>query len=290
MKFKFILILIISFAFSITDYVFTGARNSAMAGAGTSAINIKSFHQNPALLNEVNTNFLNLESNNQYGLDFLENQSIIGTYNISKFGRIGVYFNQSSVDYFQKLSSEQQFGISKGFVFQKDRNSTLGIGITLNSYLVKFGKSAGINGNGSSFSFGESSFKQFGVDVGVLASLRGKYRFGAFIKNINSPQIGNGVSASYLPRRVSVSSTYSPIDEFSFTFELENELGKNLQIQSGIQYQVISGLDLLVGIQSNPNRFGFGLFYSTKMIDIGWSLLSHQILPFTHSFSFGYNF
>ena len=72
MKFKFILILIISFAFSITDYVFTGARNSAMAGAVTSAINIKSFHQNPALLNEVNTNFLNLESNNQYGLDFLE--------------------------------------------------------------------------------------------------------------------------------------------------------------------------------------------------------------------------
>ena len=290
MKIKFIILLIISSAYSISDYVFIGAKNAALAGAVTSANNIKLFHQNPALLNEINLNFVNVEFNNQYGLKYLENQSIISSYKNSYTGRIGFYLNQASVNYFKDLSTTQQVGISKSYTLQNDRNSSLGIGVTLNYYSVKYGNSAGINGDGSLLSIEGDNFNQFGVDIGVLANLRDKYRFGAFCKNINAPQIGSGASSSYLPRRISISSTYSPIEEFSLTFELENELGRNLQIQSGIQYQLFSGLEFLVGIQSNPNRLGLGLFYSNNMIDLGWSLLSHQILPITHSFSVGYNF
>ena len=290
MKYKWIIIIIFSTLFSITDYVYTGTRNAALAGAVTSLKNVKSFHQNPALLNDINSNFINIESNNQYGLKYLKNQSVIATFESLKFGRIGFYFNKSDVKYFKKLSSDHQISLSKAFTFQRDRNSFLEFGISLNHYNIEFGKSAGVHGDGSLFSVEENSFNQFGVDVGFLASLRDKYRFGAFYKNINSPEIGKGVSSSYLPRRISISSTYTPVDDFAITFELENELGKTLQVQSGVKYNVISGLELLLGIQSNPNRFGFGLFYNMKSLDIGWSILSHQILPYTQSFSIGYNF
>ena len=72
--------------------------------------------------------------------------------------------------------------------------------------------------------------------------------------------------------------------------ELENELGKDPQVQAGIEYNLHPSLLLMVGIQSNPNRMGFGLSYEQNGIEISWSILSHQILPTTQSFSIGYSF
>ena len=287
----YILILLYSSVFAISDYVFSGTNISANAGAVTSAKSSSDlFYQNPAFLNEIKNNLIKANYSNLYGQDFLENQSVIVHLNNNKLGNIGFYFNKNSVTYIHDLISEQQFCISKGFNLQVDENSTLGLGLSINYYSLKYGKSAGVNGDGTLGSIAEQNISQFGIDFGILSTLRHNYRFGAFIKNINSPQIGNGVSAQYLPRRISISTTYSPIEVFSLTFELENEVGKEMQIQSGMQYDIISQLKLLTGIQVNPNRFGFGLIYNNNNFEIGWSVITHPVLFNTHSFSVGYNF
>ncbi|MAJ45557.1 MAG: hypothetical protein CMF96_12565 [Candidatus Marinimicrobia bacterium] len=287
----YLLILLYSSIFAASDYVFSGTNISANAGAITSARSSSDlFYQNPALLNEMKHNLIKASFSNLYGQKFLENQSLIVHLDNSKIGNIGFYFNKNSVKYVYDLISEQQFGISKGYNLQVDANSTLGLGLSINYYSLKYGKSAGVNGDGTLGSISNQNISQFGIDLGFLSTLRNNYRFGAFIKNINSPQIGNGVSAQYLPRRISISATYSPVEVFSLTFELENEMGKEMQIQSGIQYNIIPQLKLLTGIQVNPNRFGFGLVYNSHNINVGWSVLTHPILFNTHSFSIGYNF
>ena len=50
----------------------------------------------------------------------------------------------------------------------------------------------------------------FGLDLGVIASLRSKVTLGVFVKNINSPRIGQGSNAQFLPRRLNIGCSYHP--------------------------------------------------------------------------------
>jgi hypothetical protein len=291
---KILLFLFLTFGFSqvSTDNVFSGTHTSALAGAITSSTKIqKSFQHNPAVLAEINQQFLRIDYSNLYNVNFLENQLINGFIKFSTIGSFGFHIEQTSVKYLtKKMSTEQLIGFSKGYTLQKDRNSTLLLGVSLNYFLISFGKSAGVNGDGSNGSLEKNTGSEIGVDLGVLATLRDKYRFGAFFKNLNAPQIGDGISSQYLPQRLSLAVTYIPIDELSTTFEIENELGKSPQVQAGIEYQLHPSFLLMVGIQSNPNRMGMGFSYEQNGIEISWSILSHQILPTTQSFSIGYSF
>ena len=291
-----IMIFILFCTFSLSqvssDYVFSGTHTSALAGANTSSNSVqKSFQHNPAILSEMKQQFVRIDYFNLYNVDFLEYQLFNGLIKLPALGEIGLHIEQSSVEHLnRKMSTEQLIGISKGYTLQKDRNSSLLLGLSLNYFLVSLGKSAGVFGDGITGSIDKSTASEIGIDLGIIATLRDKYRFGAFLKNINSPQIGDGISSQYLPRRLSLAVTYIPVDELSTTFELENELGKDLQVQVGIEYNIHSSLLLMVGIQSNPNRMGFGLSFELNGIEISWSILSHQILPATQSFSIGYFF
>ncbi len=291
-KILFFIIFAFSFSQVSTDNVFSGTHTSALTGAITSSKSAeKSFQHNPAILAELNQQFFRIDYSNLYNVSFLENQLINGFVNLPTIGNLGFHIEQSSVEYLSKtMSTEQLFGFSKGYTLQKDRNSSLLLGFSFNYFLVSFGQSAGVNGDGTNGSLDKSTGSEVGIDLGVLATLRDKYRFGAFLKNLNTPQIGDGISTQYLPQRLSLAVTYMPIDELSTTFELENELGKDPQVQAGIEYNLHPSLLLMVGIQSNPNRMGFGLSYEQNGIEISWSILSHQILPTTQSFSIGYSF
>ena len=290
---KILIFTLLSFSLSqvSTDNVFSGTHTSALTGAITSSkIAKKSFQHNPAILAELNRQFLRFDYLNLYNVSFLENQLLNGFVKLPTIGNLGFHIEQSSVEYLsKKMSTERLFGLSKGYTLQKDRNSSLLLGFSVNYFLVSFGQSAGVNGDGTN-GHDKSIRSEAGVDLGILATLRDKYRFGAFLKNLNGPQIGDGISTQYLPQRLSLAVTYMPIDELSTTFELENELGKDQQVQAGIEYQIHYSLLLMVGIQSNPNRMGFGLSYQQNGIEISWSILSHQILPTTQSFSIGYSF
>ena len=74
---------------------------------------------------------------------------------------------------------------------------------------------------------------------------------------------------------------------------LENQINnKDPLLQAGIEYQIFPSILLMFGIQSNPNtnRMGFGFSIEKFGVETSWSILSHQILPATQSFSLGYKF
>ena len=102
-----------------------------------------------------------------------------------------------------KLLNENLFGVSAGTNLLKDKNSSLAIGVSANYYLIQFGKSAGVSGDGSD-GLNSEVISSIRLDIGFLGSLREKNRLGVFIKNINSPIIGDGMSIQNLPRKIHI--------------------------------------------------------------------------------------
>ena len=67
---------------------------------------------------------------------------------------------------------------------------------------------------------------------------------------------------------------------FGYTFRSEGG-----QIKSAFATQLFPALDLAASWQSNPGRFGIGLFIKAKSWKIGYGLRSHPRLNYSHSFS-----
>jgi len=131
----------------------------------------------------------------------------------------------------------------------------------------------------------------FGVDVGLLASLREKNRLGIFITNINSPSIGRGISNQTLPRKIHLGLTTIPNELMSVSFTVEQLLGNNdAQYRTSLKYRMNSIIYLNAGIQINPNRFGCAIVINKNHFNSSYGYLTHHVLPGTHQFNFGINF
>ena len=121
------------------------------------------------------------------------------------------------------------------------------------------------------------------IDIGALASLREKYRFGVFIKNVNSGALGKGITRQILPRRIDMGMTYNPIWNLSTSITAERLLGRDdLQVKGAIRYGLNLYLEICAGAQSNPNRFGIGVKLILKRQSLSYGLLTHPVLPITH--------
>ena len=132
----------------------------------------------------------------------------------------------------------------------------------------------------------------FGLDLGVMASLREKVVLGVFIKNINSPRIGRGSNAQFLPRRLNIGCSYHPSKSLKTSFVYERILYNDTnQFRFGVEYEFHKYFILRTGVQMKPNRFGFGFLSPVSdKISIAYGLITHPILPLTHNAEFGLNF
>ena len=295
-KFLYFSLITVSFA-QVSDFAYTGAKVSAMAGAVVAEVgNDWSIFHNPAGLTEIDGSHFSAGGGKLYGYTWLPYYHLNGTISIPIFGKTGFSLQQLETKYDGTvLSTEQTMSIAQGFMLQHDKNSRLSIGYTANFIHWDMAKSAGISGDGSD-GLALGSVNGVTVDLGVLASLRKKYRFGVFLKNINSGALGKGMTRQVLPRRINAGITYMPITGLSTSIVSEHLLGRDdLQIKGAIRYNLNSFLTIYSGAQSNPNRFGFGftlLFNSMTDLELGdytfsYGLLTHPVLPMTHQFNIG---
>ena len=297
-KFLFLFILSFSFAQTVSDYAYTHAKVAAMAGAvvAEAGSNWSIFH-NPAGITEIEGTHLSAGSGNLFGFKWLPTYNLGGIAPLPVIGKIGFAFQQLETKYSGiTLSKEQTLSIAQGFDLQHDKNSRLAIGYTANFVQWDLGKSAGISGDGSD-GLELGSINSVMVDVGVLASLREKYRFGVFLKNINSGALGKGMTQQILPRRINTGITYMPMTGLATSIVSEHLLGRDdMQIKAAIRYNLNSNLEIYTGAQSNPNRFGLGFtikLYRVTDAELGdnytlsYGLLTHPVLPMTHQFNIG---
>ena len=273
----------------MSDYAYTHAEVSAMAGAvaAEAGSNWSIFH-NPAGITEVDGTHISAGSGNLFGFKWLPTYNLGGTAPLPVIGKIGFAFQQLETKYSgTTLSTEQTLSIAQGFDLQHDKNSRLAIGYTANFVQWDLGRSAGVSGDGSD-GLELGSINSITIDFGVLASLREKYRFGVFLKNINSGALGKGITRQVLPRRINAGITYMPMTGLATSIVSEHLLGRDdMQIKGAVKYTLNPHIKIYAGAQSNPNRFGFGTTFTLNTQSISYGLLTHPVLPITHQINIG---
>ena len=290
-KIFFLLLFNTIIAQSISDYPYTSAKPTGMVGAVVSekGSNWSIFH-NPAALVEIEGMHFSIGSSKLYGFNWLPFHQINGYLSVPILGKVGMAISQLKTQNGNlTLSEEQTLSIAQGFKLQHDKNSYLSIGYTANFFQWKLGKSAGISGDGTDgMKLGQLKTSSF--DFGILASLRSKYRFGVFIKNISSKAIGLRSSRQNLPRRINLGITYMPMSNFSTSITTEKLLGKeDLQIKGSISYDMNSFLQLFSGIQANPNRLGMGMTIMFRNQSFSYGVITHPVLPVTQQLNLTMN-
>ncbi|NOZ07476.1 MAG: hypothetical protein GXO91_01210 [FCB group bacterium] len=278
----------LSFSQVASDYVYTGAEATALAGAvvanpGSEA----SLFHNPAALAEIDRRFATVGSTRLFDVDYNYLGFLLPT---PWLGNLGFTWQQSATKAGgTTLSEERSLGISGGYFLQQDRNSSFMVGYTLNFLNWSLGPTAGISGDGSDGLPGASG-STVGVDVGLQAVLRGKHRVGAYLKNINSPVMGKGESQQNLPRRISVGVSYTPLKSLVTSLTVDKPLARDIEVKGGVAYNFNSSLTLRLGLQSNPNRMGAGLSLNFSGFNFDYGLLTHPVLPATQQFTLGWKF
>ena len=279
----------------ITNNSFNTARSVSMAGATVSNPgNIESVFYNPANLSNLSGSSVLLGSTMFYEQENLDYQFAALSFKLDKKNAMAITIQKLGVNADQslnELSSEISISISQGFHLLKDRNSSLSLGYNANYFILSQGSSAGTMGDGSNGLPGKKMYG-FGLDLGVLASLREKVVLGVFIKNINSPRIGRGSNAQFLPRRLNIGCTYHPTQSLKTSFVYERLIYSNTnQFRFGVEYEFHKYFILRTGVQMKPNRFGFGFLSPINdKISIAYGLITHPVLPLTHNAEFGLNF
>ena len=283
-----LLVLSIIYPQTVSDYPYTGVGGSASVGTMSVARGgTHSLYHNPATLVEISDHIINVGSAEVFGIPYTH---IGWINNVKGIGVVGVSSEFSKVSYKDiVLSKEQRIGISHGFYLQKDRNSSLSVGATLNHFSWTLGPSAGTVGDGSDGIPGGMS-KAWGLDLGVISVLRKKHRIGAYLKNAISSTIGEGGTEQKLPKRLSAGIAYNPFDGLMTSFLFERLSNQNIQIKGSINFDINSSVSSIVGVQSNPNRLGAGLFVKFSRIEIGYALLTHPVLPIVHQTGITYKF
>jgi hypothetical protein len=287
---KITLLLFASFIYTqVSDNSYLTTESSAMVGSNVAGFgSSNSIFNNPAGLSDVEDIQLLTGGGNLYGFSWLPSYYISVNAPIPVLGKVAFGLQQLKTQNGSViLSTEQTLSVGHGFNLQKDKNSHLAIGYTANFMQVGYGKSAGVSGDGSD-GLDLGKLNTITIDVGFIASLRNKYRCGVYIKNINSGAIGSGMTRTVLPRRLNAGITYLPISTLSTSISMERLLGdSDIQIKGGLQYSLNSMVELMMGAQANPNRFGIGAKFKFINQTLTYGLLTHPVLPMTHQLSLG---
>lgn len=299
MKPNRLLIALLPVVMCITGYaqVFTTVTEIAPTVSATGSANIATADDvwalfiNPAGLSRLKGIEVATAFYKPYGLSFFSTQLGAIALPVGKFGTLALGYQGGSSSYHGNLlSTENAYTIAHAFYLQKDLISTLALGYTINLYQVDYGKSAGITGDGSDGLDLGNGFA-FGVDLAIAGSLHERSWVALYAKNINSPEMGSAVTRSRLPRSLAVGFGYEPYYGLKTDFTVYQAIGnQKTQYRAGIEYRIAPWLILRTGVNTEPNRigFGFGLEKFGAMID--YAYISHPVLPETHQFSLGYRF
>ena len=282
----------ILFSEGFSDYTFNNAESSSMAGAIVSNEGGDwSLFNNPASLIEIDKKRFSVGYSNLYNQTYLPLSSFGVTVPYNNRINIGLKYLSFKVDYKgTELLNESMLGFVGSKYLLKDKNSTLSLGFSANSYLISFGKSSGTNGDGTN-GVKKNNVNAFGLDIGILATLREKNRVGVFIKNFASSNIGDGTSNQDLPKKIDMGLSTKPYDNLMLSFSIEQLLGYNSpQFRSGIKYKINKMLCLNAGVQSNPNRLGLGFQIEKNKFLFSYGFLTHHVLPSTHQTNLGFSF
>ena len=123
------------------------------------------------------------------------------------------------------------------------------------------------------------------VNMGGIAELTSKISIGAYIQNINQPEISE---LEKLPTKLIAGISFKPIDKVFIATEIEKDLEYDPTWKMGIEYKFHKKFCGRTGYNVNPNAAFFGLGFNTNKFTIDYALQHSTSLSLSHQASITY--
>jgi hypothetical protein len=261
---------------SFDDYE-PSARARGMSGAYYSVSNdANAIFYNPAGLRFAGNSIVGNHTK-VFGNDFQVLTAIGFSMDLpKKFGTLGIGYQSLDVPYMDvTLTSEKTFSLSHSITIMKDYHSEVHFGYTAKLY------SLSINTFGSE--------NAFGIDVGGLAILHQRTRFGFAVTNVNNPKVGED-NAHALPQKFAIGIAYEPYYGVTTALELKKTFDRHeTEVHAGTEFQVFEALTLRTGVRNHPTSYSAGLGLNLKYVLVDYAYSTHEIGG-THHFAIGYKY
>lgn len=212
-----------------------------------------------------------------YGQDFSELRTGSLVYPLpKKYGVVGIGTKMFDVEYEDyTLMSESQVTIAHGFQLLSDIHSSVNVGWSANLYNLKFNEYGSDNA--------------FGLNLGVLATMHQRTKFGFSVTNLNNPKVGKTNQHS-LPRKLAMGISYTPYDQVTTSVEMKKDFAEDTEFMGGVELKLFEPLYIRAGVHQNPATWSAGASFRMVGINVDYSYTQHTVLDATHYFNIGYTF
>jgi len=193
-----------------------------------------------------------------------------------KMGTIGIGAKMFDVDFEDSaLMSESQITLAHGFNLMSDIHSSVRVGWSANMYNLTFD------------GFGKDS--AYGLNIGALATLHDRTKFGFAVNNLNQPTMGADNQHS-LPRKLAMGISYTPYDQVVTSIEMKKDFAEDTEFMAGVELKLFEPLYLRAGVHQNPATWSAGASFRMIGVVIDYAFTQHTVLDATHYFNIGYEF
>lgn len=162
-----------------------------------------------------------------------------------------------------------------------------------NEHLISAGFSSkfGLASLGAQLNYVQYSATGFGtkgvvsVNLGGIAELTPQLSIGAYIMNVNQPEIS---SEEKLPTKLAAGLGFKPIEKVLIVAEIEKDLDFEPTWKMGLEYAFHKKFIARTGYNLRPNTGFFGLGFKTKKFTIDYAIQYNVYLGLSHQASIGY--
>lgn len=125
------------------------------------------------------------------------------------------------------------------------------------------------------------------LNLGGIAELTPHLSIGAYIVNINQPEISE---QEKLPTKLVAGIGFKPVDKVFIATEIEKDLDYDPTWKMGIEYKFHKKFCARTGYTINANTAFFGLGFITKKFTIDYSIQHNVSVSLSHQATVGYQF
>jgi hypothetical protein len=222
----------------------------------------------------------------------------------SIFNNIGglsmIDFSQATFSYDHRLGIDELTTLGAAAVIKGNKRA-FGLGISSfgsehfsqNQIGIGLSNQLGIASLGLKINYLQTSIEGFGrgaaavIEFGGVAELTPELFFGAHVYNVTRAKYGKN-SDDRLPTTVKAGISYRPSAKVMVNLEAEKDILLDPLLKVGLEYNLLERVWARVGMNTQPNKFFFGVGFRPKRYHIDYALTQHPSLGNTHHFSFSY--
>lgn len=158
---------------------------------------------------------------------------------------------------------------------------------------VGYGNQFGLASLGAKINLLQYAAEGFGTvtvvtfNFGGIANLSEKIQVGAYITNINRPQISS-TADEYVPTRMILGFAFKPLQSIIAAAEVEHDLDHTPHYKGGFEYQFHKKFSARTGFNINPDAAYLGLGFNPRRFGIDYAMQYHLSIGFSHQMTLNY--